>query len=35
MVLLAALCCLRFRELAELRRGDVDLEARSCAWSEE
>jgi integrase len=28
MVLLAAWCGLRFGELAELRRGDVDLEAR-------
>jgi integrase len=28
MVLLAAWCALRFGELAELRRGDVDLEAR-------
>jgi len=29
MVLLAAWCGLRFGELAELRRGDVDLEART------
>jgi integrase len=28
MVLLAAWCALRFGELAELRRGDVDVEAR-------